>query len=223
MLSFSIPSRVRVLLLGILPAPGKFQPKEALLLEYLAVEGLEEGGRRRITNRITIVRDVLIIVITAGRIARRNEYTHGNGARAYSCIWREMAWNVNRHGITMGGFQFHSALTTRSRCGLMVVNTRGRGRGGEGQRDVLIAGHWCNKSNTNRNAIGMSLLYGILINGPRGALLEARTRSLRTLSSANKSSPLPATFRFLSPFIFSSLPFFFFLQARSRFYAFFSF
>lgn len=129
MLSFSIPSRVRVLLLGILPAPGKFQPKEALLLEYLAVEGLEEGGRRRITNRITIVRDVLIIVITAGRIARRNKYTHGNGARAYSCIWREMAWNVNRHGITMGGFQFHSALTTRSRRGLMVVNTRGRGRG----------------------------------------------------------------------------------------------
>lgn len=34
-------------------------------------------------------------------------------------------------------------------------------------RDVLIAGHCDNKSNTNRNAIGMSLLYGILINGQR--------------------------------------------------------
>lgn len=93
----------------------------------------------------------------------------------------------------------------------MVVNTEGRGWG---QRDVLIAGHWCNKSNTNRNAIGMSLLYGILINGPRGALLEARTLIEHGLSAPFQAriNPIPDHSHPLFDFSFILLFHFFFLS-----------
>lgn len=134
-------------------------------------------------------------------------------AWAFCCL-RALATarNVNRQwGISI------SQRVNGDSDAVMAVNNGARGARAACAGDALIAGHCDNKSNTNRNAIGTTLLCAILINAA-GAIREAVARRggprLRTPfcginpAPATLCSPLffllPLTFpllSLLSPFL----------------------